>query len=64
MKTYEELAAEPDDPLVTEIADMLWRIQCNYQREGAGPGSRFEGRTLEAVQARAVIRHVREADER
>jgi len=47
--------------LAEDIADMLWRIEGNYHREGAGPGSRFEGERLEIVQARAVIRRVREA---
>jgi hypothetical protein len=41
-----------------EVADMLARIVANYEREGAGPGSRFEGRLLEDVQAEAVIRHL------
>jgi hypothetical protein len=53
-------AAPPDpDPAVREVADMLRRIQINYEREGSGPGSRFEGEMLETVQARAVIRHLR-----
>ena len=54
--------APPDpDPLVREIADTLYRIQVNYEREGSGTGSRFEGETLETVQARWVIRRVRHA---
>lgn len=53
--------APPDpDPVVREVADMLRRILVNYEREGSGPGSRFEGEMLETVQARAVIRHFRE----
>ena len=47
------------ESLAEEIADMLWHIQGNYQREGSGPGSRFEGQRLEVVQAEAVIRTVR-----
>jgi hypothetical protein len=35
---------------------MLARIEVNYEREGSGPGSRFEGRLLEDVQAEAVLR--------
>lgn len=45
--------------LVLEIADMLRRIENNYTREGSGPGSRFEGRLLEDVQAEAVVRRLR-----
>lgn len=39
---------------------MLVRIERNYERETSGPGSRFEGKRLEVVQAEAVIRRVRE----
>jgi hypothetical protein len=46
----------PSDPLTREIADALARIERNYQREGSGPGSRFEGRLLEDVQAEWVAR--------
>lgn len=46
----------PDDPLTRAVADMLARIERNYEREGSGPGSRFEGRLLEDVQAAAVVR--------
>jgi hypothetical protein len=46
----------PDDPLVRAVADMLTRIARNYEREGSGPGGRFEGRLLEDVQAAAVVR--------
>lgn len=49
-----------DEELTREIAGMLVRIEINYQRETSGPGSRFEGRTLESVQAEAVVRRVRE----
>ncbi len=42
------------------VADALWRIEGNYHREGAGAGSRFEGERLEVVQARFVIRTLRE----
>jgi len=48
----------PDDPLAIAVADMLRRIEINYDREGAGPGSRFEGQLLEDAQARAVIKLV------
>jgi hypothetical protein len=51
----------PEDPLVREVADALNRIECNYDREGSGPGSRFEGRLREDVQAEAVVRLVRDA---
>jgi len=50
-------APRPADPLVLEIADALRRIEANYEREGSGPGSRFEGRLLEDVQAEWVVRH-------
>ena len=57
-------APRPSDPLTVEIADMLRRIEANYGREGSGPGSRFEGRLLEDVQAEAVLRRVREWGQR
>lgn len=50
----------PANPLEEEIAHMLWAIETNYHREGTGYGSRFEGERLEVVQARAVIRRIRE----
>jgi hypothetical protein len=53
-------APRPSDPLILELADMLRRIENNYQREGSGPGSRFEGRLLEDVQAEAVVRRLGE----
>jgi len=44
---------------------MLCRIERNYEREGSGPGSRFEGRLLEDVQAEVMLRraepHIRAA---
>jgi len=46
----------PADPLVREVADTLARIEANYAREGSGPGSRFEGRLLEDVQAEMAVR--------
>jgi hypothetical protein len=49
-----------DEELAAEITWMLIRIGDNYARETSGPGSRFEGKMLEAVQAEAVIRRVRE----
>lgn len=45
--------------LALEAADMLRRIEINYDREGSGPGSRFEGRLVEDVQAEAVVRLLR-----
>ena len=51
-------APRPSDPRILEIADMLRRIEINYGREGSGPGSRFEGRLLEDVQAEAVMREL------
>ena len=52
----------PADPEIVHVADTLRRIEKNYATEGSGPGSRFEGRLLEDVQAEAVVRMVREAD--
>ncbi len=49
-----------DDELIEELAGMLVRIEANYARETSGPGSRFEGQRLEVVQARAVLRRIRE----
>jgi hypothetical protein len=52
-------APRPDDPLVIRISDGLAAITRNYEREGSGPGTRFEGRLLEDVQAEWVVREVR-----
>ena len=56
------IAESPNAPrptgLALEIADMLRHIEYNYAREGSGPGSRFEGRLLEDVQAEAVLRRI------
>jgi hypothetical protein len=46
----------PADPLVREAAALLAAIERNYEREGSGPGSRFEGRLLEDVQADPAAR--------
>jgi hypothetical protein len=45
----------PASALVREVADMIRRIEYNYDREGSGPGSRFEGRLREDIQAEAVV---------
>ena len=55
-------APRPDDPLTLELADILRRIEINYEREGSGPGSRFEGRLLEDVQAERIVRAIRAPD--
>jgi hypothetical protein len=49
----------PDDPLLISVADALRRIEVNYDREGSGPGSRFEGELLEDLQARQAVAMVR-----
>lgn len=54
-------APRPADPLIVHVADTLRRIEARYDREGSGPGSRFEGRLREDVQAETVVRLVREA---
>jgi hypothetical protein len=51
-------APRPEDPLTRELADGLARIERNYEREGSGPGSRFEGRLLEDVQAEWAVRTI------
>ena len=51
-------APRPADPLIVELSDMLYRIEANYEREGSGPGSRFEGRLLQDVQAEAILRYL------
>ena len=60
----QKLVASPNAPrptgTVLEISDMLWRIAGNYDREGSGPGSRFEGKLLEDVQATAIVRMLRQ----
>lgn len=50
----------PGDALVLAVADALARVERNYGREGSGPGSRFEGRLLEDVQAELAVRMARE----
>jgi hypothetical protein len=57
-------ADRPADPLVRDVADILHRIEVNYEREGSGPGSRFEGKLLEDIQAERVVRHLRGAGTR
>jgi hypothetical protein len=58
----DKLVASPTvrsaDPLVRELSDGLSRIALNYVREGSGPGSRFEGKMLEDVQAEWIIREL------
>lgn len=46
------------DSLVRDLADGIRHIEYNYQREGSGPGSRFEGKLLEDVQAEWVLREL------
>jgi hypothetical protein len=53
-------APRPTDPVTLEVADMIRRIDYNYAREGSGPGSRFEGKLLEDVQAERIMRYLRE----
>ena len=55
MRAVASPTREPRTDLEHEIADTLYRIQANYEHEGTGPGSRFEGERLEVVQARWVI---------
>lgn len=55
---------QPATELEERIAAMLYHIQCNYEREGTGVGSRFQGERLEIVQARAVIRELGVSDGR
>jgi hypothetical protein len=43
------------------MGDAFWRIEGNYQREGSGPGSPFEGMMLTTVQARWARSHLIEA---
>jgi len=61
--TYEAVASpnapRPTDPLVIRVSDGLASIARNYDREGSGPGTRFEGRLLEDVQAEWAVREVR-----
>jgi hypothetical protein len=54
-------APRPQDPLTRQVADALARTGANYDREGSGPGSRFEGRLLEDVQAELAVRMVLQA---
>jgi hypothetical protein len=47
-------APRPTDPVIRDMSDGLMRIEAIYNREGSGPGSRFEGKLLEDVQAEWV----------
>lgn len=62
----QRLVASPNAPrptgVILELAEMLRRIEANYEREGSGPGTRFEGRLLEDVQALAIVRRLRELE--
>lgn len=53
---YSPNKPRPAQPDVRFAADTLRIIEVNYQREGSGPGSRFEGRLLEDIQAETVLR--------
>ena len=46
------------EQLVADLAHSLYAILANYEREGAGPGSRFEGQTCEYAQAKFAVRTV------
>jgi hypothetical protein len=43
------------------MGDAFWHIEGNYQREGSGPGSPFEGMMLTTVQAHWARSHLIEA---
>lgn len=51
-------AGQAGERLVSDIAGGLYRILINYEREGGGPGSRFEGQTVEVAQAAWAVRQV------
>lgn len=53
-----------DESLIKDLAEALWRIEGNYNREGSGPGSRFEGKTLDRAMAEYAVKAVREHDGR
>ncbi len=44
-----------DPEAIAELDGVLWRVAGNWQREGSGPGSRFEGQTMETVQVMALL---------
>lgn len=50
-------APRPEQP-VRAIADSIRHVEINYEREGSGPGSRFEGKLLEDVQAEVACRYL------
>ena len=52
------------DGLIRAVADALRRVEINYHREGSGPGSRFEGRLLEDIQAQVAVRMVQAYEDR
>lgn len=49
----------PDrDALLDQLAGVIYRVEANWDREGSGPGSRFEGELREHAQARGVVREL------
>jgi hypothetical protein len=54
-------APRPSDPLVLRVSAAIAGVARNYDREGSGPGSRFEGQLLEDAQAALAVRMVLEA---
>lgn len=52
----------PEEPFVREMGDDIARIERNYEREGAGPDSRFQDQLLSDIQAAWVVKQTRRRD--
>jgi hypothetical protein len=52
----------PEDPFIREMGDSVAGIERNYEREGAGPGSRFQDQLLADIQASWVVKQTRRRD--
>jgi hypothetical protein len=43
---------------VQRLADVILRVEINWNREGSGPGSRFEGQRREVAQAVGALNEI------
>lgn len=43
------------EELVEDVADIIYLVGCNWDREGSAPGSRFADESRDHAAARAVV---------
>lgn len=48
-----------DEAITQEIADVIYKVECDYDREGSGPNSRFKDECRDHAQAREVVNYLR-----